>query len=364
MTMARKEIVNDYEEGVYHCVSRCVRRAYLCGKDEATGRDFNHRKAWVRERLKHLAEHFAIDVFAYALLSNHTHTVLRNRPDLAAEWSDEEVARRWLAVFPKRTSKQGQAATSMPMPSESKIALFRQRLCSISWFMRCLNEYIARAANREDQCTGRFWEGRFKCQRLLDEGSVLACMAYVDLNPVRAKIAESVDQSEFTSAFDRIVARQAKAQLDQRNKAQKGKASDKTKPKKAPSAKNDSSKSNHANRSEAAQVDRWLCSIDDRRSRSATSRGIFSMSQDDYLELLDITGRILKPGKRGTIPPHLQPLLKRLNLDIDNWRNTVERFGKLFFNVAGPVETIRQQANQAGRKWYKGQAASQQMYVA
>ena len=99
---ARREIVDASQVGIYHCVSRCVRRAFLCGEDPLTGRNFDHRKDWIRARLEELAGAFAIDVLGFAVMSNHLHVMLRIRPDVASQFSDEEVARRWLRVFRKR----------------------------------------------------------------------------------------------------------------------------------------------------------------------------------------------------------------------------------------------------------------------
>jgi hypothetical protein len=177
----RREIINERVVGIYHCVQRCVRRAFLCGKDQITGKDYGHRKEWIRSRLQFLAGQFAIDVLDYSVLDNHLHVVVRNRPDIVRSWSDAEVARRWWNLFPKRKDKAGNAAE----PHEDELAIWaadaeaisekRRRLSSISWLMRCLAERIARQANKEDGCTGRFWEGRYKCQRLLDDAAVLAC---------------------------------------------------------------------------------------------------------------------------------------------------------------------------------------------
>ena len=211
----RHEIVAGDEMGIYHCIARCVRRAFLCGVDPVTGKNNDHRKEWIRARLEQLASFFAIEVCGYAVLSNHFHVVLRVRPDLAQEWSDDEVAIRWRFLFPPRDEATGcqveptEHDLNMITSDPQRVVELRRRLASLSWFMRCLNEPIARAANREDCCSGRFWEGRFRSVALLDESAVLACSVYVDLNPIRAGIAETPEESEFTSAYDRIRSLQA-----------------------------------------------------------------------------------------------------------------------------------------------------------
>ena len=182
MGLPRSKYVQEGQEGVYHCFSRCVRRAFLYGFDTLTLRDFSHRKAWLVDRLQYLAAIFAIEVCAYAVLETHYHTVLRARPDIVALWSDREVATRWLTLFPRHRDMTG-----VPMPPREdeicaladrpeRIAQLRQRLSSLSWFMGRLNEFIAREANKEDKVKGRFWEARFKCQALLDEAAIASCM--------------------------------------------------------------------------------------------------------------------------------------------------------------------------------------------
>jgi hypothetical protein len=164
MTSPRRQIVDPSVPGFYHCVSRCVRRAFLCGEDSYTGKSFEHRKAWVEVRLLELARHFAVGVYAYAVMSNHLHGVLHVYPGAAAAWSSEEVAQRWVGVFPvcvdgvvdePACAERTRVIASDP----ERTATCRERLASLSWFMRCLCEPIARRANREDGRTGRFWEG-------------------------------------------------------------------------------------------------------------------------------------------------------------------------------------------------------------
>ncbi len=176
-TYSRRQIVVDDEVGVYHCVARCVRRAFLCGVDKYTGQDFSQRKEWILDRLRELAGLFAIEVCGYSVMSNHLHLVLRNRPDIADQWSGDEIARRWCRIFPPRHDATGEPVE----PNEHDLAILtanserqaelRQRLANLSWFMRCLCEKIARAANHEDGSSGRFWAGRFKAAGLDGAGT-------------------------------------------------------------------------------------------------------------------------------------------------------------------------------------------------
>ncbi|MBU2546983.1 MAG: transposase, partial [Proteobacteria bacterium] len=170
MAVARSEVVAQGVEAYYHCISRCVRRAFLRGLDSRTGRSYEHRKGWIQARLKDMAASFGIDVATYAVMSNHVHLVVRTRPDRVQGWSDEETAERWLTLFPVEREEDGRPKAPSRSAIESlagqsgRLDEIRSRLGSVSWFMRCLNEYVARMANREDGCKGRFWEGRFKCQ--------------------------------------------------------------------------------------------------------------------------------------------------------------------------------------------------------
>jgi len=170
----RGELIDPAEVGVYHCVQRAVRRAWLCGQDPVTGKNFDHRKVWIQDRLAFLAGQFSIDICSMAIMSNHIHLVVRNRPDIAGRWSDEEVARRWWNLFPGRKTDDDKPAEPEPhelamlMADSERLQERRQRLSSISWLMRCLAEPIARRANREDRCRGRFWNCPSYCAPVLD----------------------------------------------------------------------------------------------------------------------------------------------------------------------------------------------------
>ena len=206
MTVARSQLIDRENGGFHHIVSRCVRRAWLCGLDPLTGRDFSHRKRWIEERLLTLASAFAVRVYSYAVMSNHCHIVLEYRPRDALGYSDEEVARRWLVAYPPRRAGQLELRVQALLEDPERIAKLRGRLGDLSWYMKCLNEAIARRSNREDDCTGRFWEGRFNSSRPMESLAALyPCMTYVDLNPLRAGATGRVAEAgEHTSLRRRI----------------------------------------------------------------------------------------------------------------------------------------------------------------
>ena len=323
MPRARQSLISLEDTPYYHCICRCVRRAFLWGADHFSGKDYSHRKQWVVDRLNLLTEVFAIDVCAYAVMSNHYHVVLHVDKHLAQAWSNEEVIERWTKLFGLPfIVKRYLSGEAISKAEQSKvldiIEQWRKRLYDISWFMRCLNEHLARAANKEDNCTGRFWEGRFKSQALLDEAGLLTCMAYVDLNPIRAGIAKTPEASDFTSIQKRIHAL--------------------TKKRKTP---------------------RYLKPF---HIPKVIDEKAIPFALKDYLELVDWTGRAIRKGKRGKIDDHLPKILTRLNIDVDVWQQMMQPEGNLFKRAVGRIDTLRMYAEKQSQNWYQGYKISTSLY--
>ncbi len=155
MTYARSILAPSGSPGTYHCVSRCVRRAWLCGEDRESGRSYEHRRQWVEARIGELAEVFSVAVWGYAVMSNHLHVVVEVIPQAAAKWTADEVAARWSRLYSRKDVDADKRAEVLA-GNVDRIKELRKRLCDLSWFMRCLAEPIARRANREDDCKGHF----------------------------------------------------------------------------------------------------------------------------------------------------------------------------------------------------------------
>ncbi len=342
MTQARKTLISLDDTPYYHCISRCVRRAFLCGEDHFSGNSYEHRRGWVVERLKFLSSVFAIDIAAYAVLSNHYHVVLRVDRQKASDWSVFEVIERWQRLFsgPELIQRYRDNPQNFSQPEREAVdgivALWRDRLCDISWFMRCLNEHLARKANREDHCKGRFWEGRFKSQALLDGTALLACMAYVDLNPIRAGIAATPEQSDFTSLQERLGIEPEVSTTPNDNN-------------------NESTSTNHN-----AKTASLLPFAESLTANSPDSALPFCFA--DYLELVDWTGRAVLQHKRGAIPDNLLPILQRLHIDTRQWLKASTNLEQQFGYAVGPEEKLMKLCNRLQQKWLQGIVACRQLY--
>jgi REP element-mobilizing transposase RayT len=364
MALPRSKYVQEGQEGVYHCFSRCVRRAFLYGYDTLTHRDFSHRKAWLVNRLRHLAAIFAVEVCAYAVMENHYHTILRTRPDIAACWSNREVAIRWLTLFPRHDTGVPPAEEQICALADcpERIAILRQRLSSLSWFMGRLNEFIARAANKEDKVKGRFWEARFKCQALLDEAAIAACMVYVDLNPIRAGLAATPEESDFTSIQERIRAWH-KESMTTATVSSESDYLGGNMPKLEDSTDTSSAVPEYVSIDSLdvpAPSPVWLCPI----HSDSQHRGILQMTAVEYFDLVDRSGRILRSGKSGAIDTDLAPILLRIGANPEAWIDTVSRFGSRFRLAAGLLSSLRSFADQLGRRWLNGVSAARTAFVA
>jgi len=334
MPKPRKSLVAVESTPYYHCVARCVRRAFLCGKDSRTGVSYEHRRGWLEDRLLELPNVFAIDVAAYAIMSNHYHAVLHINVKRAKSWSDLEVVERWHQLFSgtlmsQNFLKNGSLSAVEMLAFQEVIDKWRARLQDISWFMRVLNEAIARDANFEDECTGRFWEGRFKSQALLDEAALLACMAYVDLNPVRAKMAKTPEKSAHTSIKKRC------------EKAKK------------------SNRPNHIN-----QQEKTLFPFVGNPHQNQP-QGI-QMRLNDYIDLVDCTGRVLRnksgDDKRGHIDANAEKILQRLDIDEDKWLEMAGGFEGCFSSFVGREKNLRHACDQFKYQRPPGLATCKRMF--
>ena len=297
MPKPRAQQISVADTPYYHVISRCVRRTFLCGEDRQTGRSYEHRRGWIEERIRLLSSVFAVDIAAYAVMANHYHLVVKLCPDDVKPLTDDQVLEHWCCLYKGAPLVQryldGQDLCDAELRRVARyVETYRTRLGDLSWFMKCLNEPIARQANREDRCTGHFWESRFKSYPLETEEAVLTCMAYVDLNPIRAAIAETPETSAYTSVKERIQPTFNLADAIQSQTEQQ--------------ALNDFS----------VPLKPLLGFEGVIRNRD--QRGIL-FHQNDYLALVDETGRITREGKRGAISPNVLPILERLNLDPERW---------------------------------------------
>lgn len=385
--LARCEIFDPREVAVVHVMNRVCRQCFLLGNDPVSGKSFDHRKGWIENELKRLAAIMGIDLLAFACLSNHFHLILRSRPDVVEIWSNEEVARRWCRLCPAK--KCADPANYEPSPAEIAMVVncperlneVRLRLSDISWWMRILCQKIAIRANMEDGELGKFWQSRYRAVRLLDEESLLACAAYVDLNPIRAAIAETLETSDFTSVQRRIqsmlggeMAPSTPADLSVVTSGDIARPiTTMTPPECEPPiiAKTVAADSGCGIGSPAflAPVE-----LDQRGDTSGpyasisgqrcSDKGFLAMALDEYLELLDWTARQHVSGKRGSTPEDVPPIFARLAIRPEAWCELASDFGRLFGVAAGQPHRIDEHRTRRQQRPYRTRRRTRELFNA
>lgn len=372
MTRARCELMSLSDTPWYHVVSRCVRRAFLCGEDSYSGRSYEHRRGWIEARVRQLSAVFAVDVASYAVMSNHYHIVVKVDPARAAAWSDEEVLARWTQLFTGPVLVQRALnAGSEPGLSEAErdtmrawAATYRARLADLSWYMRVLNETIARKANAEDGVRGHFWEGRFKSQALLDEQAILSAMAYVDLNPIRAGIAKTPEASAYTSVEARLHPEGAEARM--RDALAEDKALGEAHEEREEAGDAGALAGGAVALAEALRGDPGLApiAVAPLMPFDATGRQDWAIpfAWADYLDLVETLGRCAHPHKRGAIPASTPRLLERLGIDREAFIAQGTHFLQAFGQAVGKPARLAEHAAQRQAKYLRGMGAARRAF--
>jgi putative transposase len=318
MTKPRNLLMPPGSMGTFHVVSRCVRREFLLEREG--------RRERLAQGLARWLPHVGVDLQAYALMSNHIHLVLRLRPDRVATWDDATLARHALSVMPARS---GLDRAPLPLSPEvvarhagnaAWVAQQRERLGSASWLLRLVKQEMALLANRQEGCSGHFWESRYHCVALLDVPAVIACMIYVDLNPVRAGAVTVPELASWCSARHRA-AQALGSQAD------------------------------------ASVGDAALGALLTPISTCAPvcpETGAFQTCELDarsYLTALDVSGRQIAAGKRGSIPVELDGILDRLGFAAERWIDAMARGGAMLGTALGAPDARQAFAARSGTTW-------------
>lgn len=307
--------------------------------------DFSHRRLWIIDRLRQYAKHFGIDVLGFVVMSNHYHLVLRTRPDVVADLSDTEVARRVCLISPNKRTPDGEPCE----PTESELDLIRnnpqelaearRKLSDVSALMRRLNQFVATRANREEDKHGHFWKERYHSVRLVDDAALLAATLYVDMNPIRAFIAQTLEECEYSSLQRRLVEmlteyKQAMDHLEWTDRCRRGWLPSDLWGGQGP--KGPSAFLSPLSVNEAAGQTGPMTSTEYPR---CSDKGFLPLTVEEYFDLLEHTAQLLQGLSPQPMPGKIVGLFTRLGVNEAGWKQLMEQFPKLFPRIAGTSDS-------------------------
>ena len=361
MATPRKDVFDPHVVGMYHCVTRCVRQLFLLGRDKKARLENAGRWSYCELRLQTLAGIFAIDVLDFAMLSNHIHTSLRNRPDVVQDWSNHEVARRWLRLHPTEAKKKKEKLKEITeqdidtAAADAKLMTkARRKLSCISHFQKTFLEPIAKEFNRRDGKKGHFVAERFRCKRLDHEGALLACSIYIALNPFRAGLGDTIQahpHSSYSRRHRGVADWLTPLFLDERASAYDQVAT--------VTVGQDG-------------VGRLQAQANQLPAPRCSEKGMFPLRWSEYQAIAEWTAlhirnrRVLSQGEKDAIvvPEHIAKLLESLGIDAKFWLDTIDRYAELFHNFVASPSQLDEIARKLDKKYVKGVRACRSLFLA
>ena len=301
----RRNLICLTECRTYHVTSRCTRRLHLFGGSDE---ERSERKRILLRELERVATHTAVGVAGFALMDNHLHLLLKVDTASARKWSERQVIRRWLGLHPPRdgyrrrvdvTDEHIDKALDLARITPGRVEELRERLMSISHFMKEFKQDLSQKINRLDDEVGTVWAGRFKSHRVTDEAQLLTTLAYIDLNPFAAGVSNTPEDADHTSLTARL-----------HGSAEK--PSDTAPPRRR--------------RSALTEHRGWWMPLGGGEPGQPGWRKTLmpgtTLTLTAYLELLDRTARLLRRGKRR-LAADAQPILERINLTSGGMADTL-----------------------------------------
>jgi hypothetical protein len=319
----REDLVSETQPGVYLCSMHTLPgQGKRVGGTDKSGVSFDHRRKWIVEQLELQAAQMAVEVLAFSVLPKSISLLLRTRPDLVKDWSDADVARRYLTAlhakvpFGEKRLPPPTGEIERMLANRVELRRGRSRLSNLTWFVGQLTEATARNCNREDNTRGRFWEGRYQCLPLLDEPATAAAIGHVDLEPVFAGEATSLASCKFSSA--RL-----------RNSSGKG----------------------------------LLAPATGAASKQKSLPNLLPVSDAELHKVLDWSTRQTKRLNGNALTAELVAIFETLKIRPAAWLVLIREFRDLFHRAAGTEESLDKIRKKRGLQHLHGLAASRELFA-